>query len=73
MKTLVLIRHSKSSWETLSKDIERPLSKRGVKDAHLISSNILKVLPKSFIVWSSVAKRTRETALIFSEKSSNSF
>lgn len=67
MKTLVLIRHSKSSWETLSKDIERPLSKRGVKDAHLISSNILKVLPKSFIVWSSVAKRTRETALIFSE------
>lgn len=65
MKNLILIRHSKSSWETLSKDIDRPLSKRGINNAHLISSKIIDLLPKTFIVWSSVAKRTKETAMIF--------
>lgn len=67
MKNLILIRHSKSSWETLSKDIDRPLSRRGINNAHLISSKIIDLLPKTFIVWSSVAKRTKETAMIFSQ------
>ena len=35
MKTLLLMRHAKSSWkdESLS-DLERPLKKRGVKDTN---------------------------------------
>ncbi len=67
MKTLILIRHSKSSWDLPRKDIDRPLSKRGINDAHLLSNSIKDVLPPSYIVWSSVAKRTKDTALIFSQ------
>ncbi|KIX22914.1 phosphohistidine phosphatase [Flavobacterium sp. 316] len=67
MKNLILIRHSKSSWETPLKDIDRPLSKRGVNDAHLISSQINAILPKSFIVWCSIARRAKESAIIYSE------
>lgn len=67
MKNLILIRHSKSSWQTPLNDIDRPLSKRGINDAHLISSNIAEFLPKTYIVWSSPSKRTKESAMIFSE------
>ena len=45
----------------------RPLSKRGIHDAHLISSKLHDLLPKSFIIWSSNAKRAKETAMIFSQ------
>lgn len=65
MKNLIIIRHAKSSWDTAFKDIDRPLAVRGVKDAHLVSSSVFEYLPKSFIIWSSVAKRASETALIF--------
>ncbi|MBD3724529.1 MAG: histidine phosphatase family protein [Flavobacteriaceae bacterium] len=67
MKNLILIRHAKSSWETPLRDIDRPLSKRGIDDAHLISSKIIDFLPKTFVVWSSVAKRAKETALILTQ------
>jgi len=43
MKTLYIVRHAKSSWEyTGIKDIDRPLKKRGIKDAHLMSSFLSK-------------------------------
>ena len=67
MKNLILIRHSKSSWDSPVNDIERPLDQRGVKDAHLVSLNILDLLSKTFIVYSSTAKRACDTALIFSQ------
>jgi phosphohistidine phosphatase len=67
MKNLILIRHSKSSWETPSKDIDRPLSKRGIHNAHLISEKINVLLPRTYVVWSSIAKRAKETAMIFSQ------
>jgi phosphohistidine phosphatase len=67
MKNLILIRHAKSSWDTPLQDKDRHLSNRGVKDAHLVSSNILKHLPKTFIIWSSTAKRAAETATIFAQ------
>lgn len=67
MKNLILIRHSKSSWETPLNDIDRPLSRRGISDAHLISSKIASFLPKSFIVWSSNAKRAKESAIIYAQ------
>jgi len=45
MKTLVLIRHAKSSWKFPElKDVERPLKKRGLKEAPLMG-NVLKDLP----------------------------
>ena len=65
MKNLILIRHAKSSWDSPSTDKKRPLATRGVEDAHLVSSHIAKYLPKKSIIWSSTAKRAKDTATIF--------
>ena len=67
MKNLILIRHSKSSWDAPVQDIDRSISQRGVRDAHLIASKTPQILPSSYIVWSSNAKRTQVTAFIFSQ------
>ena len=67
MKNLVLIRHAKSNWDAPLKDIDRPLSKRGIGDAHITSHHIDKYLPKTFIVWSSPARRAKETAMIYAQ------
>lgn len=67
MKNLILIRHAKSSWEAPLKDFDRPLMKKGILDAHEVSSNISKFLPKTYIMWSSTAARASETALIFAQ------
>ena len=73
MKQLILIRHAKSSWDAPLQDVDRPLSNKGIQDAHLVSSNIVNQIPKSFIVWSSFAKRAVETAMIFSQNISFPF
>jgi len=62
MKTLLLLRHAKSSWKDSDiEDHERPLNKRGKKDApkmgQLLSSENL--LPDLIIA--STAKRCRKT------------
>lgn len=67
MKQLILVRHAKSSWEAPLRDFDRPLNGRGIQDAHLVSSNIHTQVPKSFVVWSSAAKRAAETAMIFAQ------
>ena len=67
MKQLILIRHAKSSWEAPLRDFDRPLTSKGIQDAHLVSSHIENQIPKSFLMWSSSAKRAYETAIIFSQ------
>lgn len=67
MKNLILIRHAKSSWDTPMADKDRPLTKRGINDAHLVSLQAESYLPKSYIVWSSTAQRAKNTAFIFAE------
>jgi len=67
MKNLILIRHAKSSWDAPLADKDRPLSKRGINDAHLVANSADEHLPKSFIVWSSTAQRAKNTAYIFAE------
>ncbi|WP_366183065.1 histidine phosphatase family protein [Flavobacterium ovatum] len=67
MKNLILIRHGKSNWDVPFKDIDRPLDKKGMLDAHLVSSNIFNYVPKTYILWSSVAKRAADTAMIFAQ------
>lgn len=66
MKKLVIIRHAKSSWEAPLNDKDRPLSQRGIRDAHLVSIKIMDYLPDTYIVWTSTAKRALVTATIFS-------
>lgn len=65
MKNLFLIRHSKSSWNTTVQDINRSISKIGVKDAHLIASKTVALLPKSYIVWSSMLNELKKPLLFF--------
>ncbi|MFV5696368.1 SixA phosphatase family protein [Flavobacterium sp. LB3P122] len=67
MKNLILIRHAKSSWEAPLHDKDRPLTQQGMKDAHLVSSNINDFIPKTYIVWSSSAERASKTAMIFAQ------
>ncbi len=65
MKTLLLMRHAKSSWKfTDLKDQDRPLNKRGRNDAPLMGQLILdrELVPQRII--SSTAVRARETAEI---------
>lgn len=65
MKTLILIRHAKSSWEFDVIDHERPLNKRGLKDAELVSEYLKKSNPKVDILLCSDANRTKLTADFF--------
>ena len=67
MKQLILVRHAKSSWDAPLRDVDRPLTNKGIQDAHLVSSHISNQIPKSFLVWSSIAKRASETAIIFAQ------
>jgi len=67
MKNLILIRHAKSSWEAPLKDFDRPLMKRGISDAHIVSGTVSDFVPKTYIIWSSPAARASETALIFAQ------
>jgi phosphohistidine phosphatase len=62
MKTLLLMRHAKSSWEDPKlADHERPLSKRGQKDAPLMGEMLLEkeLLPQKILASSAV--RAHET------------
>ncbi|MGV3696656.1 SixA phosphatase family protein [Flavobacterium sp.] len=70
MKQLILVRHAKSSWDAPLHDYDRPLTNRGIQDAHLVSSNLDGQIPKSFLLWSSAAKRASETAVIFAQNMS---
>ena len=70
MKTLLLMRHAKSSWKDSDlADHERPLNKRGKKDApmmgHLVKEQ--KLVPQRII--SSSAIRSRQTAESIAETS----
>lgn len=63
MKTLLLMRHAKSSWkDTNLKDHERPLNKRGRYDAPLMGQVLVdrELLPQKILCSSAV--RARETA-----------
>ncbi len=62
MKTLLLLRHAKSSWkDTNVKDFDRPLNQRGLKAAPAIGRLIRKRKLEPKLVLSSPAERARRT------------
>lgn len=67
MKNLIIIRHAKSSWEAPLKDIDRPLTQKGIDNAHYVAEKCISYLPSNFVIWSSTAKRASETAQIFAQ------
>ena len=66
-KTLVLVRHGKSSWEHNLPDDKRPLDKRAYKDVELVTSAFKHCLDKPFTFKSSYAVRAHTTAKLFLE------
>ncbi|MFK7781682.1 SixA phosphatase family protein [Psychroserpens sp.] len=65
MKQLVLIRHAKSSWKYDVNDAERPLKKRGFRDATLVSESFKSSSFLPEIIFSSFANRALTTCRIF--------
>lgn len=62
MKTLLLMRHAKSSWKHPDmKDIERPLNKRGEKDAPKMGKLLVEQELVPQLILSSTAVRARKT------------
>lgn len=63
MKTLIVIRHAKSSWDDAAQaDFDRPLNKRGLRDAPFMGSvlRFREALPDWIVT--SPARRALETA-----------
>lgn len=68
MKTLIVVRHAKSSWDDpLLRDFDRPLNERGKHDAPIMAERLLKKQPDIQAFISSPAKRARKTASIFAK------
>lgn len=65
MKYLYLIRHAKSSWSDLSlNDFDRPLNKRGKRDAPFMGERLAGLAQRPDMIVSSPAKRALKTARI---------
>ncbi|MEO7310622.1 MAG: histidine phosphatase family protein, partial [Chitinophagaceae bacterium] len=66
MKSLLLIRHAKSSWDSPTlKDFDRSLNERGHKDAALMAGRLLESMPHLDAFISSSAVRAATTAEYF--------
>lgn len=64
MKTLIFIRHGKSSWDYDVDDKDRPLKERGISDAHLIGKELSSFGITIDYSFSSPANRALHTAMI---------
>jgi phosphohistidine phosphatase len=69
MKTLLLVRHAKSSWEEPGmSDFDRPLNERGKKDAPQMAKRVQEKGIDVDLFVSSPAKRALRTARFFAEE-----
>ena len=65
------MRHAKSSWDNDSlRDYDRPLNNRGIKDASLMGIFLKKTSQLPDLIFSSPAKRARQSTDLFCESSS---
>jgi phosphohistidine phosphatase len=68
MKTLLLLRHAKSSWkDTGQDDFDRPLNGRGLKAAPQMGKFLRKQKVQPDLVLSSPAERARQTTALVVE------
>ena len=69
LKTLLLIRHAKSSWDDAGlTDYERPLNERGKKDAPAMAEKLYERGIKIDAFVTSPARRARKTAEQFAKR-----
>lgn len=70
MKILLLLRHAKSSWKDESlPDHERPLAKRGFRDAPRIGQLLREENLHPDLILSSTSRRTRQTVELVTDAS----
>jgi phosphohistidine phosphatase len=68
-RTLILVRHAKSSWDGIDlPDMERPLADRGKRDAPMIGKRLAKQQAKPDLILSSPARRALATAQIIAKE-----
>ena len=68
MKTVFFIRHAKSSWSDMSlKDFDRPLNKRGKRDAPMMAEKLQEMGVRPDAIVSSTANRAITTAAHFAK------
>ena len=65
MKTVLFVRHAKSSWDYDVSDQDRPLKERGINDAHLVSNALKSSNIDIDYAFSSPANRAMHTCMIF--------
>lgn len=66
VKKIILVRHAKSSWDSGdSKDIERPLNKRGERDAPFMAKKLQEIVSEIDGSIKSPSKRTTQTSKPF--------
>ena len=65
MRTIVFVRHGKSSWEFNVNDQDRPLKERGINDAHLVANKLKSSKVNIDYAFSSPANRALHTGMIF--------
>ena len=65
MKSLILVRHGKSSWEYSVGDKDRPLLQRGINDAKLVADRFHEQAISIDAAYSSPANRALHTSMIF--------
>ena len=69
MKELIIVRHAKSSWKNSGlDDRERPLNKRGERDAPEMGARLATRKDRPDLIVSSPAVRALETARIIAKK-----
>ena len=69
MKTLYLIRHAKSSWKNPDlRDFDRPLNKRGKRDAPFMGKKLKERGAKPDAMLSSPARRAKKTAQVIAKE-----
>lgn len=65
MKTIIFVRHGKSSWDYPVDDKDRPLKERGIMDAHLVAQHLKQTGYEIDFCFSSPANRALHTCMIF--------
>ncbi len=69
MKTITLLRHAKSSWDTPGlADKDRPLNKRGFRDAPEMAVRLQEAAIRPSLILSSPAVRAWETAKVVAQQ-----
>jgi phosphohistidine phosphatase len=68
MKTLILFRHAKSSWNYPLKDIDRPLKLKGINRAIKVSEENKNLFSQTNIIFTSPANRALHTAIILASE-----